>query len=72
MNYKNTIVFAQGMDLRDPLKDYRSQFHFPQKSGKDVLYFCGNSLGLMPKTTAAAVNKELNVWEKEGVLGPQL
>jgi kynureninase len=69
MNYKNTIVFAQGMDLRDPLKDYRSQFHFPQKSGKDVLYFCGNSLGLMPKTTAAAVNKELNVWEKEGVLG---
>ena len=69
MNYKNTIVFAQGMDLRDPLKDYRSQFHFPQKSGKDVLYFCGNSLGLMPKTTATAVNKELNVWEKEGVLG---
>jgi kynureninase len=69
VNYKNTIVFAQGMDLRDPLKDYRSQFHFPQKSGKDVLYFCGNSLGLMPKTTAAAVNKELNVWEKEGVLG---
>jgi kynureninase len=69
MNYENTLSYAQQMDQQDPLKTYRSKFHFPRKDGKDVLYFCGNSLGLMPKAAAAAVNEDLNVWENEGVLG---
>lgn len=32
------------------------------------IYFCGNSLGLMPKSTAAAVNAELQAWQDQGVV----
>ena len=69
MNYEASIEFAKQMDHQDPLKNYRNKFHFPQKDGKDVLYFGGNSLGLMPKTTSNAVNEELDVWKKLGVTG---
>ena len=58
MNYEASLSFAKQMDQNDPLKDYRSRFHFPQQNGQDTLYFGGNSLGLMPKTAAAMVNEE--------------
>lgn len=32
------------------------------------IYLCGNSLGLMPKTTAAAVSAELQAWQDQGVV----
>lgn len=35
---------------------------------KNTLYFCGNSLGLMPKATEKAVNDELNAWKSRGVV----
>ncbi len=69
MKYDATIEFAQRMDLEDPIRSYRDRFHFPQFNGEDILYFGGNSLGLMPKTSKAAVNEELDVWEKLGVTG---
>ena len=69
MNYQTSLSFAEQMDQNDPLKDYRNRFHFPQQNGQDILYFGGNSLGLMPKTTAAMVNEELDVWEKKAVIG---
>ena len=48
MNYQASLSFAEQMDQNDPLKDYRNRFHFPQQNGQDILYFGGNSLGLMP------------------------
>lgn len=34
---------------------------------KPVIYFCGNSLGLMPKSTPHAINQELQAWSQRGV-----
>ena len=69
MNYEASLSFAEQMDQNDPLKDYRRMFHFHRMGGKEVIYFCGNSLGLMSKTTTEMVNKELEVWAKKGVIG---
>ncbi len=56
-------------DAQDPLASFRKKFHFPHLAGRDALYFCGNSLGLQPKTSRAMVEQELNDWERLGVLG---
>ena len=70
MNFENSRSFAKMMDQNDPLKSYREKFYYP-KSGnnKNVIYFCGNSLGLQPKSVRKYVEKELYVWERDGVLG---
>lgn len=70
MIYENSKAFSESMDQRDPLKTYRENFHYPQNdNGEDLLYLCGNSLGLQPKSVRSFMEKELSVWEKEGVLG---
>ena len=48
-DFESGLTFAQRMDSKDPLSNFREQFFIPQKNGKDVIYFCGNSLGLQPK-----------------------
>ena len=58
------------MDQNDELKSYRDSFHFPVDSnGNKMLYFTGNSLGLQPKTTKAAVEQELDDWANFAVEG---
>ena len=37
--------------------------------GEDLLYFCGNSLGLQPRTAKQALDAELEDWAKYGVEG---
>lgn len=69
MEYINSLEFARKMDASDPLKSYRERFYFPQHNGKDVAYFCGNSLGLQPKATRDNINHELDEWAKHGVEG---
>ena len=69
MNFQTTKEFAKQQDRKDPLRKYRSRFHIPHRNNKDVIYFCGNSLGLMPKTTEEYLNRELAVWKQDGVLG---
>lgn len=69
MRYENTLTFAQHLDRQDPLRQYRDQFLFPQHDGRPVLYFCGNSLGLQPKTVRPALLAELDQWETHGVEG---
>ncbi|MGE3180482.1 MAG: kynureninase [Phycisphaerae bacterium] len=59
--------FANSLDSVDPLADYRDQFHIPQRDGKPLIYLCGNSLGLQPKTTRAAVDEVLDVWAEFAV-----
>ncbi len=69
MNIENTQAFAQTLDRQDPLRAYRDQFLFPQHGGQPVLYFCGNSLGLQPKTVRPALLAELDHWATHGVEG---
>src|SRR3972149_9461797 len=69
MKYKNTLDFAKAQDASDTLRKFREKFYFPQMSGRDVVYFTGNSLGLQPKTTQDFVLKELEDWATFGVEG---
>lgn len=61
--------FAEEQDQSDPLKTHREQFYFPQRNGKDAIYFCGNSLGLQPKKVRPAIEQELNDWHHHAVEG---
>ena len=68
--YKAGEAYAKEMDDKDPLAKFRERFYFPKnKNGENMLYFCGNSLGLQPKTVKAFVEQELSDWEKFGVEG---
>jgi kynureninase len=70
MTFENTIAFAQKLDQTDELSDYRNQFHIPkQENGEDILYFCGNSLGLQPRRTLDHILQELTDWANLGVEG---
>jgi kynureninase len=69
MKFENSLAFAKKLDKQDPLKSFRSQFHFPKITGKTPLYLTGNSLGLQPKLTKKFVNEELSDWAKLGVEG---
>ena len=71
MNFENSRSFAKMMDHNDPLKSYRKKFYYPKNgNNKNIIYFCGNSLGLQPKSVRKYIEKEIYVWEKDGVLGP--
>jgi TonB family protein len=51
--------FALQADQTDPLRSYRDQFHLPKHSdGSDIIYFCGNSLGLQPKAVEESPQEE--------------
>ena len=67
--YQATAAFATNLDATDELKDYRNRFHIPSANGKSLIYFCGNSLGLQPKSTRAYLEQELTDWQNLGVEG---
>jgi len=62
-------AFAEEQDQKDTLKNYRNQFYFPQRNGKDAIYFCGNSLGLQARNVQPAVIQELEDWQQCAVEG---
>ncbi|AEH01300.1 kynureninase [Lacinutrix sp. 5H-3-7-4] len=69
-NYTLGRDFAQQLDKEDQLAHYRNQFHIPKdKNGDDLIYLCGNSLGLQPKVTKDYINQELEDWANLGVEG---
>src|SRR5947209_6538141 len=60
--------FVCDIDAQDPLHDFRDCFHLPfGKDGKPLIYFAGNSLGLMPKSARQILDEELDNWAKYGV-----
>ncbi len=67
--FEASLEFAQSLDQTDILFPFRERFHFPQHNGKDVHYFCGNSLGLQPKSVGYLMEKELADWAAHGVEG---
>ena len=70
MTFENSRSCAKTMDQDDPLGSYQDKFHYPKNDNKEnVIYFSGNSLGIQPKSVRKYVEKELNVWEREGLLG---
>jgi kynureninase len=60
--------FARQLDAEDSLRDFRERFHLPVGAdGKPLIYFAGNSLGLMPKAARQIVEQELDDWAKLAV-----
>lgn len=62
MNYRTDADFAAEMDRADPLGHFREKFHIPPHAGGESIYLCGNSLGLLPKTTERYLQEELESW----------
>ena len=50
--------FAKFLDANDPLKDFRQHFHI----NDEMLYFCGNSLGMPPKKAKSYINQVYDNW----------
>src|ERR1041385_7418405 len=68
MQFSTDESFAKQLDAEDPLHSFRQSFNLPL--GKDacpLIYFAGNSLGLMPKSARQIVEEELDNWAKLGV-----
>jgi kynureninase len=60
--------FARQLDAEDPLRAFRDKFHLPPgPKGQPLIYFAGNSLGLMPKSARQIVEQELDDWAGLGV-----
>jgi len=70
MATSDLIAHARTLDAADPLAPFRAEFEIPRgPDGGPCVYLTGNSLGLMPKATRAAVLQELDDWARLGVEG---
>jgi kynureninase len=68
INFLPDEDFALQLDAADPLRSFRDKFHLPLgKNGQPLIYFAGNSLGLMPKSARKIVEQELEDWAQLGV-----
>ncbi|XP_075685359.1 kynureninase isoform X3 [Rhinoderma darwinii] len=68
------------LDNEDELRHLRQCFHVPKikdlptnkslvNEEEECVYFCGNSLGLLPKNVKIYLDEELDKWAKVGVHG---
>ncbi len=65
-----SLEAARARDASDEARARRAEFHFPRRpDGEEVLYLCGNSLGLQPRRAEADVLAFLGEWQRLGVLG---
>ena len=68
MTFASDEAFALKLDAEDPLRRFRERFHIPLGAdGKPLIYFVGNSLGLMPKATRSVIEQVLEDWAKLAV-----
>lgn len=70
------ITMSLAVELDKKFPSQRRLFDIPTfkkmglaESDNEVIYFCGNSLGLMPKATRQAIDNELDCWGSRGVFG---
>jgi len=68
-SFNTDHALALQLDDIDGLAGFKKEFHFPKKNGKDVIYFCGNSLGLQPLNVEAAIQTELTTWKEIAIAG---
>ncbi|MBK5212891.1 MAG: kynureninase [Flavobacteriaceae bacterium] len=68
--FQNTLEFAKRQDVEDSLASFRNKFHIPKSAtGEELVYLCGNSLGLQPKITSEYIKEVLTDWANLGVEG---
>lgn len=68
--FENTLEYAKQQDANDALASFKHKFHTPKNTaGEDLVYLCGNSLGLQPKITSEYIKEELTDWANLGVEG---
>ena len=67
MTDPHTDQHAAALDAADPLRGLRAEFHLPRHGDVEQAYFCGNSLGLQPKSVRAHVEDVLDKWAAEAV-----
>ncbi|MBA3486439.1 MAG: kynureninase [Lysobacter sp.] len=60
---------ARALDAADPLRSLRDEFLIPKHNGSDQAYFCGNSLGLQPRSVKGHVLEVLDKWAEIAVEG---
>ena len=62
---------AAALEAADPLPTLRERFAVPPwpEGAGEWAYFAGNSLGLMPRSAAAAIEAELAEWGRVAVEG---
>lgn len=69
-SFRADEAFARELDAADPLAGFRERFCLPtDAAGQPLIYFCGNSLGLMPKAAKTLVDEELADWSRLAVDG---
>lgn len=76
-----TLAYAQQQDREDELKGFRSRFYFPKHNIRpdgqtptgglegEMIYFCGNSLGLQPRDAGDFIRQELADWREMAIDG---
>lgn len=64
-----SVEAAKLLDDADPIKHARSEFCIPRHHNSDLIYFCGNSLGLLSHKSKQYVTEEMQKWEQVGVEG---
>jgi kynureninase len=70
MSADTTLPAARARDAADPAAARRAEFHFPRRpDGAEVVYLCGNSLGLQPRRAGGDVAAFMAEWQRLGVLG---
>jgi len=63
-------AWAREQDQRDPLRAWRARFALPRGAdNRELIYFCGHSLGPAPINARAMIDAEIADWERLGVLG---
>ncbi|MGZ5538061.1 MAG: kynureninase [Chthoniobacterales bacterium] len=68
LSFSDGEDFARQLDAEDSLGKFRERFCLPTNAkGEPLIYFVGNSLGLMPKATRRVVEEELDDWAKLAV-----
>lgn len=60
---------ARALDAADPLRNLRDEFLIPKHGDSDQAYFCGNSLGLQPRSAKGHVLEVLDKWAEIAVEG---
>ncbi|HXB05753.1 MAG TPA: kynureninase [Puia sp.] len=63
------LSYAQQKDREDELQGFRSRFYFPRREEGELMYFCGNSLGLQPVAAEESIRQELVDWRELAIGG---
>lgn len=67
-DFEDSAECARRLDAGDDLAGFRERFAVPKNpGGGDQIYFCGNSLGLMPLAAEDAVSEVLQDWQSRAV-----